>query len=168
MCFSVFILVLEKEQKMFLLISSTYFFKNPTKFLKLKKNGKQIKYFYKKACWRKCFRHFFKTQRKHSPCSNTFGFQTNILNLFCSFYSTKIKNRKKHFIPQFKNQRKKHTKLQIKSHRILLRIFEIFLRFSYSLLKKYTPLSFSLLLLYFPPLQLNRRIKNFLLFTFFL
>jgi len=50
MCFSVFILVLEKEQKMFLLISSTYFFKNPTKFLKLKKNGKQMKYFYKKTC----------------------------------------------------------------------------------------------------------------------
>jgi uncharacterized protein YbcI len=48
MCFSVFILVLEKEQKMFLLISSTYFFKNPTKFLKLKKMANKLNIFIKK------------------------------------------------------------------------------------------------------------------------
>jgi hypothetical protein len=50
MCFSVFILVLEKEQKMFFINKFNIFFKKPTKFLKLKKNGKQMKYFYKKAC----------------------------------------------------------------------------------------------------------------------
>jgi hypothetical protein len=37
MCFSVFILVLKKKQKCFLLIGSKYFFENQTKFLRLKK-----------------------------------------------------------------------------------------------------------------------------------